>query len=130
MGATYQRPIITLLHDIIHEVEIYIDDMIVKSNKRSRHLTTLTKLRLNPQKGTFSVTIGNLLGFHLTQRGVEVDPTKIMGIVDMLPPKNKNKIRGFIERIQLISRFISKLIGNCNPLFIMLDKGKEFEWNE
>ena len=67
-GAT-----ITLLHDLIHkEVEVYVDDMIVKSKDREGHIPALRKfferiqfykLRLNPKKCTFGVIFEKLLGF-------------------------------------------------------------------
>ena len=67
--ATYQRAAITLLHDLIHkEVEVYVDDMILKPKDREGHIPTLRKfferiqfykLRLNPKKCTFGVTFGN-----------------------------------------------------------------------
>lgn len=75
-GATYQRAATTLLHDMIHkEVEVYVDDMIVKSVDREGHLTALEKflewakkynLQLNPHKCAFGVTAGKLLGFMIT----------------------------------------------------------------
>ena len=75
-GATYQRAATTILHDMIHkEVEVYVDDMIVKSKEREVHYTALQKffqrirenrLRLNPQKCTFGVTAGKMLGFLIT----------------------------------------------------------------
>ena len=87
IGATYQRVATTLLHDMIHkEVELNVDDTIVKSNERQGHLKALKKflerlrkyqMRQNPQKCTFEVTSGKLLGFLITQRRIEVDPTKI-----------------------------------------------------
>lgn len=44
VGATYQRVATTLLHDMIHkEVEVYVDDMIVKSVDRDGHIATLGK---------------------------------------------------------------------------------------
>jgi len=62
-GATYQRMATTLLRDMMHnEVEVYVDDMIVKSKDREGHIANLRKfferikeyrLRLNPQKCTF-----------------------------------------------------------------------------
>ena len=65
-GATYQRAATTLLHDLIHkEVEVYVDDMIVKSKDHEGHMLALRKfferirfykLRLNPKKCTFGVT--------------------------------------------------------------------------
>ena len=72
-GVTYQRMATALLHDMMHnEVEVYVDDMIVKYKDRESHIVDLRKffkrikeyrLRLNPQKCTFEVTAGKLLGF-------------------------------------------------------------------
>ena len=86
-----------------NEVEVYVDDMIVKSKDRECHKTNQRKfferikeyrLRLNPQKCTFGVTIGKLLGFLVSDRGIEVDPSKIKAILDMSPPKSEKEIRG------------------------------------
>ena len=98
-GATYQRMDIALLHDMMHnEVEVYIDDMIVKSNDRESHTVNLWKfferikkyrLKLNPQKCTLGVTAGKLLGFLVSDRGIEVNPSKIKAILEMPPPKSK-----------------------------------------
>ena len=75
-GATYQRAATTLLHDLIHkEVEVYVDDLIVKSKDREGHILALRKfferiqfykLQLNPKKCTFDVTSGKLLGFMVS----------------------------------------------------------------
>jgi len=101
-GATYQRAATTLLHDLIHkEVEVYVDYMIVKSKDREGHIPALQKfferiqfykLRLNPKKCTFGVTFGKLLGFMISQRGIEVDPEKIKAIVEMKPPRNEKEV--------------------------------------
>ena len=116
-SATNQRAATTLLHDFIHkEVEVYVDDMIVKSKNREGHIPALRKfferiwfykLRLNPKKRTFGVTSGKLLGFIVSQRGVEVDHEKIKAIVEMKPPRTEKEIRGFLRRIQYINRFIA-----------------------
>ena len=116
-GATYQRVASTLLHDLIHkEVEVYVDDMIVKSKDCGWHILALWKLferiqfyklRLNPKKCTFGVTSEKLLGFMVSQRGIEVDPNKIKAIVEMKPPRMEKEIRGFLGRIQYINRFIA-----------------------
>ena len=68
VGTTYQRAATTLFHDIMHkDVEVYIDDMIVRSRGRANHLVALERfferiqkfrLRLNPKKCTFGVTFG------------------------------------------------------------------------
>uniref|UniRef100_A0A2N9FLX8 Uncharacterized protein n=1 Tax=Fagus sylvatica TaxID=28930 RepID=A0A2N9FLX8_FAGSY len=87
-GATYQRAMVTLFHDMIHhEIEVYVDDMIAKSRTAQDHLTDLRKLfqrlkkyqlRLNPNKCAFGVTSGKLLGFIVSGRGIEIDPAKLL----------------------------------------------------
>ena len=99
IGATYQRAATTIFHDMIHkEVEVYVDDMIIKFKERGGHYTALEKfferikeyrLRLNPQKNTFGVTARKMLGFLITQRGIEVDPSKIKDIVEIPPPRTE-----------------------------------------
>ena len=92
--------------------------MIVKSKEREGHYTALQKffqrirefrLRLNPQKCTFGVTAGKMLGFLITQRGIEVDPSKITAIFEMPPPRTEKEVRSFLGKVQFIRRFISKL---------------------
>ena len=80
-GATYQRVATTLLHDLMHkEVEVYVDDMIVKSKDREGYITALQKfferiqfykLWLNPKKCTFDMASKKLLGFMVSQRELE-----------------------------------------------------------
>ena len=87
VGATYQRMATALLHDMMHnEVEVYVDDMIVKSKDRGSHTINLRKffesikeykLKLNPQKCTFGVIAGKLLGFLVSDKGVEVDSSRL-----------------------------------------------------
>ncbi|XP_058181220.1 uncharacterized protein LOC131299655 [Rhododendron vialii] len=139
-GASYQRMATTLLHNMMRkEVEVYVDDMIVKSKEREGHYEALRKffeririykLRLNPQKCTFKVTAGKMLGFLITQRGIEVDPSKIQAIMEIPPPKTEKEVRSFLGKVQIISRFISKLTDTCEPLFKLLKKGTDFEWNQ
>ncbi|RDX85473.1 hypothetical protein CR513_33330, partial [Mucuna pruriens] len=91
-----RRAMVTLFHDMMHkEVEVYVDDMIVKSKTPDKHLEDLRKLferlqkyrlRLNPTKCTFGVKIGKLLGFIVNQRGIELDPDKVKAIQNMPPP--------------------------------------------
>ena len=75
-GATYQRAATTLLHDLIHkEVEVYVDDKIVKSKDCEGHILAsrkfferiwFYKLWLNPKKCTFGVIFRKLLGFMVS----------------------------------------------------------------
>ena len=131
-GAAYQRMATTLLHDIMrNKVEVYVDDMIMKSKDREGHVANLRKfferimesrLRLNPHKYTFGVTTGKLLGFLVSDRVIEVDLSKIKAILDMSPPKSEKEIRGFLGWLQYISQFIAKRISTCKPIFKLLRK--------
>ncbi|RVW85035.1 Retrovirus-related Pol polyprotein from transposon 17.6 [Vitis vinifera] len=79
-GTTYQRVATTLFHDMMHrDVEVYVDDMIVKSRSRADHLAALKRfferiqkfrLRLNPKKCTFGVTSRKLLGHMVNERDI------------------------------------------------------------
>ena len=132
VGTTYQRAATTLFHDMMHrDVEVYVDDMIVKSHDRADNLATLKRffkrirrfrLRLNPKKCTFRVTYGKLLGYMISERGIEVDLGKIRAILDMPPPRIETEIRGFFDRLQYINRFIARLIDIYEPIFRLLRK--------
>ncbi|RDY05865.1 Retrovirus-related Pol polyprotein from transposon 17.6, partial [Mucuna pruriens] len=77
-GATYQRAMVTLFHDMMHkEVEVYVDDIIAKSRTRNQHKY---KLRLNPAKCTFGVQTRKLLRFIVNKRGIEVDLDEVKAI--------------------------------------------------
>src|SRR5450432_3937423 len=129
-GATYQKAMVTLFHDMMHkEVEIYVDDMIVKSCKQQEHLVNLQKvferlrkyqLKLNPAKCTFGVTSGKLLGFIVSRRGIEIDPAKIKAITNMPPPRGEREVRSFLGKLNFISRFISQMDDVCEPVFKLI----------
>ena len=139
-GATYQRAATTLFYDMMHkDVEVYVDDMIVKSQGRADHLAALQRffervrqfrLRLNPKKCTFGVTSRKLLGHIVSERGIEVDPEKTMAILDMPAPKTEKEIRGFLGGLQYISRFITRLTYICEPIFRLLRKNQPTVWND
>ena len=138
--AIYQKMVTTLLHDMMHnEIKVYIDDMIVKSKDRKSHATNLRKLferikeytlRLNSQKCIFGVTVGKLLGFLVSNKGIEFDPSKIKTILEMPPPKSEKEIRSFLGRLQYISQFIAKLTSIYEPIFKLLKKNDPHIWND
>ncbi|RDX83077.1 hypothetical protein CR513_36040, partial [Mucuna pruriens] len=99
--VTYQRAMVTLFHDMMRkEVEVYVDDMIIKSKMPDQHLEDLWKLfkrmqkywlKLNPAKCTFEVKTGKLLGFIVNQRGIKLDLDKVKAIWNMPPPRTKTE---------------------------------------
>ena len=129
-GATYQRAMVTLFHDMIHkEVAVYVDDMISKSHTEEDHITHLQKLfehlqkfrlRLNLNKCTFGVRSGKLLGFNVSQQGIEVDLNKVKAIQEMLAPRTEKEVHGFLERLNYILSFILHLTATCEPIFKLL----------
>ena len=139
-GATYQRETTTLFHNMMHrDVEVYVDDMILKFCDRAYHWAALERffqgircfrLRLNPKKCTFRVTSRKLLGFKISERGIEVDPDKIRDILDMSPPQTEIEIQGFLGRLQYISRFIVRLIHTCELIFRLMRKKQPKVWDD
>jgi len=85
-GATYERLMDKVFNHLMGKcVEVYVDDMIVKSPSHLQHAQDLStvfsalrqyNLRLNPEKCVFSVDRGKFLGFMLTQCGIEANPEK------------------------------------------------------
>ena len=138
--ATYQRAATTLFHDMMHrDIEVYVDDMIVKSRDKADHLATLQRfferikqfrLRLNPKKCTFGVTSRKLLGHIVSERGIEVEPEKIRAILDMPALRTEREIRGFLGRLQYINRFIARLIDIYEPIFHLLKKSQPTIWDD
>ena len=99
----------TLLHDMIHkEIEVYVDDMMMKSATREGHFAALDKflaraekynLILNPKKCVFGVISGKLLGHIVSQKRIKVDPDKVKAIREMSVPRTVKEVRGFIDRL-------------------------------
>lgn len=139
-GATYQRAMTSLFHDMMHkEIEVYVDDMIAKSTTEEDHIEHLLKLfqrlrkyklRLNPNKCTFGVRSGKLLGFIVSQKGIEVYPDKVRAIREMPIPRTEKQVRGFLGRLNYISRFISQMTATCGPIFKLLRKDQGCVWTE
>ena len=97
-GATYQRLMNRMFAPQIgRNVQVYVDDMLVKSRQEEDHLKYLKEtidtlrsynMKLNPGKCAFGVTVGKFLGFMVSQRGIEANPDKIRAIMEMKPPRN------------------------------------------
>ena len=139
-GTTYMRAMTTMFHDMMHkEIEVYVDDVIIKSKKQSDHVKDLKRfferlrrynLKLNPAKCVFGVPSGKLLGFIVSRKGIELDPSKIKAIQELPPPKNKTEVMSLLGWLNYISRFISQLKTTCEPIFKMLKKNTTVELTE
>ncbi|KAL0443945.1 UNVERIFIED_CONTAM: hypothetical protein Slati_2117200 [Sesamum latifolium] len=93
-------------------MEVYVDDMLVKSKQAHHHVEDLGEtsavlrkyqLKLNPGKCAFGVSRGRFLGFMVIQRGIEANPDKIKAIMDMGPPTSINEVQRLPGRIAALS---------------------------
>ena len=137
VGATYQRLVNRMFQKQIGtSMEVYIDDMLVKSVKAKLHVAHLAEsfqvlknynMNLNPTKCAFGVSAGKFLGFMVNSRGIEANPDKIKVVLDMHPPLNTKEIQGLTGRIATLSRFVSRSSDKCRPIFQVLKKA--FHWD-
>ena len=120
-------------------IEVYIDDMVVKSKVVSEHLGDLGsifeilrkhKLRLNASKCSFGVGLGKFLGYIVTHRGIEVNLDQIKAINGLQPPQNPKEVQKLTGMTVTLNWFISRSADRCRPFFLLMNKWKGFEWIE
>ena len=136
-GATYQRLVNRMFQKQIGaSMEVYIDDMLVKSTTAELHIAHMSEafqilieynMKLNPAKCAFGVSDRKFLGFIVNNRGIEANPEKIKAVLDMRPPSNIKEVQRLTGRIAALSRFVSKASDKCQPLFQVLKKA--FQWD-
>jgi len=111
-GATYQRAMNFIFHEFISKlVEIYIDDVVVKSGDFIKYVADLRKvlectrkhgLKMNPNKCAFSVSAGQFLGFMVHQRGIEISRRSIDPINKIVAPTSETELQSLISKINFI----------------------------
>ena len=82
-------------------------------------------MKLNPGKYAFGVTAGKLLGFIVSQRGIEANPDKIQAIMEMTPPRNVKEVQSLNGKVATLNRFVSRETDKCLPFFRTLKKSFE-----
>nr|CAD40002.3 OSJNBb0052B05.5 [Oryza sativa Japonica Group]CAE75887.1 B1234D02.11 [Oryza sativa Japonica Group] len=139
-GATYQRAMNYIYHDLIGWlVEVYIDDVVVKSKEIEDHLADLRKvfertrkygLKMNPTKCAFGVTACQSVGFLVHERGIEITQRSINAIKMIQPPEDKTELQEMISKINFVRRFISNLSGRLGPFtpLLRLKADQKFTW--
>ena len=135
---TYQRLMNKMFaQQIGRNVEVYIDNMLVKSTREANHLDNLREtfdtirlydMKLNPSKCVFSMALGKFLGFMVPQRGVEAYPDKVRPIMEMALPKNINELQSLNGNVVTFNPFICRAMDKCLPFFKVLRKA--FEWTD
>ncbi|KAK4390070.1 Retrovirus-related Pol polyprotein from transposon.6 [Sesamum angolense] len=136
-GATYQRLVNHMFQNQIgRNMEVYIDDILVKSAKEQDHIKDLEEcfqilttfsMKLNPAKCTFGVRGGRFLGYMISERGIEANPEKINAIMDMSPSKLIREFQKLAGRLAALNRFISRSADKGLPFFKILRGRAKFE---
>ena len=107
-------------------IEVYINDMVVKSKLESVHIDDLGnifgilrnyKLCLNAIKCSFGIGSSKFLGYMVTHCGIKVDPNQIKAINNLQPPRNPKEVQKLIGMTTALNRFISRLADRCKPFF-------------
>ena len=116
-GSTYQRMMTRMFESQLGKnIEIYIDDMVVKSKVVAEYLEDLGtifeilrkyKLWLNASKCSFGVGSGKFLDYMVTHRGIEVNLDQIKAINNLQSPRNPKEVQKLTEMATALNRFIS-----------------------
>ena len=126
------------LHSQIgRNVHAYVDDVVIKTKEKRTLLEDLGEtfgnlrqyqMKLNPEKCVFGVPYGQLLGFLVSQQGIEANPEKIAAIERMQPPRSLLGVQKFTGCLASLSRFISRLGEKALPLYQLMKKTDKFSW--
>ena len=137
-GATYQRLVNHMFsHHIGRNVEVYVDNMLVKSKDEANHLDDLKEtfntlhkynMKLNLAKCVFAVALGKFLGFMVSQRGIEANPDKVKAVIEVKSPKTMKEVQSLTRKVATLNKFFSRATDKCMPFFKVLKKA--FQWND
>jgi hypothetical protein len=137
-GSTFSCLTKTVLESQVgRNIFMYVDDIIVASKNKEDHLADLTetfanmrdaRLRLKPEKCVFGVRQGKILGYLVSHRGIEANPTKVQAITNMTPPQSTRDIQRLTSRLAALNRFISKSAERSLPFLKTLCGAKDFAW--
>jgi hypothetical protein len=138
VGATYQRAIQACFKKQLNKnVKAYVDDVVVKTQNSDMLITDLEETfaslreyswKLNPNKRVFGVPLGKLLGFIISNRGIEANPEKISAITSMNAPTFIKDVQKLTGCMAALNRFISKLGKRGLPFFKLLKHQEKFVW--
>jgi hypothetical protein len=118
---------------------VYVDDIVIKNRESNSLLGNLaqvfdklraTSTKLNPEKCVFGISVGKLLGFLVSHRGIEANPDKIRAIEAMRPPARLKDMQRLTGSLAALSRFISRLAEMPLPFFKLIRGSGPFAWTE
>jgi hypothetical protein len=136
VGATYQQGIQWCLHSQLgHNTEAYIDNVVVKSREDEGLISDLVetfnnlrkfKMTLNPEKCTFGVPSGKLLGYMVSHHGIDPNLEKVTSITKKKPLESLHDVQKLTGWMAALSRFISQLDVRGLPFFKLIKKQDKF----
>jgi hypothetical protein len=141
-GATYQQAMNLIFHDLLGILmEVYVDDVVIKSACFMNHLADLRVtlermrkygLRMNPFKCAFGVSAGRFWGFIVHEHGIQIDPKKIESIPKFEEPACKRDVQKLLGKINYLRSFTANLAGKLDPLLplVGLRHEKDFIWGQ
>ena len=118
-------------------MEVYVDDMLVKSKEEGSHLDDLKetfktlrqyKMKLNLTKCAFGVSFRKFLNFMVSQEGIEANTEKVKAILEMSSPKTIKEVQKLTRRVAALNKFVSKATNKCLPFFKTLKHA--FAWTD
>ena len=135
--ATYQRLMTKIFKPLIaRTMEVYIDDIVVKSKTQVAHVQHLEEafhlmwaynMKLNPTKCAFGINAGKLLGFMVTQRGIEVNPTQVKVVIETPTPNNKKELQRITDHLAALGCFLVHFTNKLRPFFLTLKGTSTFD---
>jgi len=120
-------------------MEVYIDDMVVKSQTVEEHVRNLEEIfhhvrkynmPLNPEKCVFGEAARKFLEFMLTARGIEANPDNCAAFIDMRSPKSLKEMERLVGRLMFLVMFLLKLIERIKPILKIIQKQTTDKWDE
>ena len=126
-------------NEIGDKLEVYMDDLIIKSRvdtDRAAHLRKVftqarqCRMRFNPEKCTFGVKAGKFLDFYLIERGIKANPDKCRAFSDLPTRNSKKSIQVMNDMLTSLSHFVARSTQHALPFFKLLHKEETFEWTE
>ncbi|RVW99695.1 Retrovirus-related Pol polyprotein from transposon 17.6 [Vitis vinifera] len=139
-GATYQRLMTKIFKPLVgRTVEVYIDDIVVKSKTQREHALHLQEvfhllrkydMKLNPSKCAFDISAGKFPGFMVSQRGIKVSPDQVKAVMEIPPPRNKKELQRLTGKLVALGRFIARFTDELLPFFLAIRKAGVNGWTD
>lgn len=135
--ASFKRFIEKVLHKVLHHfVVVYLDDILIFSENRNKHVEHIKEvlqelqkanIRLKLKKCKFHIQETEFLGHWISTKGIHIDQNKVTTIREWPQPKTVKETQQFIGLVNYYQRFIEGYAKIMTPLFELLKKEKEFE---